>query len=85
VLLQVHLGYQDGVAHRAVDHGGPLVGNAISDLVDGLMVVHLWPPDLPMNAKSNGRPIASLWRPQLSVMLETERESVEQLRGRCRL
>jgi hypothetical protein len=73
VFAKVHLGYRDGVALPTVHTSQPIYGNIVSDRVRGMHVLNLWPYDFPMNAKvETSRPLAQLWRPQVSCFVQTE-------------
>ena len=68
---RVFLGYSDGSPLPTAYTGGPLYGNLLSETVRGLLVLHLWPYDFPMNARTGAsEPVASLWRPQVSAALQ---------------
>lgn len=69
----MYLGYVDGVALPTVRNAAPVYGRISSERVQGLQVLHLWPHNFPMNARTAAsKPIASLWRPEISVFLEIE-------------
>jgi hypothetical protein len=75
VFAKVHLGYVDGVRRAYAHHPQPLYGKLASERVQGMLVLHLWPYDFPLNARSSDtgtQPLATLWRPEVSCVLEIE-------------
>jgi hypothetical protein len=71
VFAKVYLGYRDGVAFPTVHTSEPIYGNIISERVRGLQVLNLWPHNFPMSAKTDAsRPLAQLWRPQVSCFVQ---------------
>lgn len=73
VLAKVHLGYRDGVQLPSATSGPAIYGNVISDRVDGVDVLQLWPYDFPISARSpESEPLATLWKPMVSGFLATE-------------
>ncbi len=73
VIARVYLGYSEGV-RRPIHAGPPLYGKVLSEWVRGMPVLHLWPYDFPLSARAESgvEPLASLWRPQFSVVTELE-------------
>ena len=73
MFAKVHLGYRDGVQLPSVTSGPPIYANVISDRIEGIDVLHLWPYDFALNAKTdNSIPLATLWKPMVSGFLATE-------------
>jgi hypothetical protein len=69
----VHFGYREGVPLPGVHASRAVYGKMISDEVHGIQVVKLWPHTFPLNAKTNySKPLAALWRPQVSGFLDLE-------------
>lgn len=69
----VYLGYRDGKRLPSCHYGQPLYGRLQSERVQGFDVVNLWPPDFPLSARlPDSKPMAALWRPQLSGILDLE-------------
>lgn len=84
MFAKVHLGYREGRALPSATYGQPLYGKIISARVSSCLVLNLWPHDFPLNAKTpESRPIASLWRPQVSVFLEGMQFAVSGLERRA--
>lgn len=74
MLVEVHLGYVDGVAKPSPERGPPIYGQIISEYVKGRQVLELWPFDFPMSAKQGSRikPLRQLWKPQVTGFIETQ-------------
>ena len=74
VLVKIYLGYEAGVAKPAAMGGPPIYGQLVSERVKGLQVLELWAYDFPLNtrAATDLKPLHVLWKPQLSVFLETQ-------------
>lgn len=74
MLAQVYLGYFEGVAKSSASHGKPLYGQLVSERHQGVETVQLWPFDFPLSAKASAtiKPMHTLWKPQVSVFLETQ-------------
>src|SRR5688572_15183552 len=71
MFAKVHFGYLDGVP-RASHYSQFIYGQMFSEIVRGRDVIHLWPYDLPYTAiDKNSKPLASLWRPTLTGVLQT--------------
>ena len=86
---RVFLGYSDGTRLPTAHGGGPLYGNLLSETVHGMLVLHLWPYDFPLNARTGeSQPVASLWRPQVSAALQigfaVSGLECQQVRGKSR-
>jgi hypothetical protein len=69
----VYLGYSEGV-RRPVYAGPPLYGKLMSEWIRGMAVLHLWPYDFPLSARaeSDVQPLATLWRPEFSGVMELD-------------
>ena len=54
--------------------GPPAYGQLISERVKGLQVLELWACDFPLNTRASTHlaPLHTLWKPQLSVFLESQ-------------
>lgn len=75
MFAKVHLGYVDGVRRAHVHHPEPLNGKLASERIQGVLVLHLWPHDFPLSARASNtgvQPLATLWRPEVSCVLENE-------------
>ena len=74
VLVKVYLGYQAGVAKPTSTHGEPVYGQLVSEWVNGVMVLELWPFDFPLNTKASTtvQPLHVLWHPRVSVFVATQ-------------
>jgi hypothetical protein len=74
VFAAVHLGYRNGVALASCHAAPPLYGNLLTDWTRNVPVLHLWPHDFPISARqeSSVPPLATLWRPQFSVVTQDE-------------
>jgi hypothetical protein len=73
VLVKVFLGYSDGVAYASVTAASPIYGQLVSERLEGIMLLQLWPWDFPMNTKASTtiEPLHVLWKPEVSVALES--------------
>jgi hypothetical protein len=74
VLVKVYLGYQAGVAKPTATHGEPVYGQLVSEWVNGVMVLELWPFDFSLNTKASTtvQPLHVLWHPRVSVFVATQ-------------
>jgi hypothetical protein len=68
----VCLGYEKGVPSPAHGAKRPLFGQVFSDTLKSVEVLHLWPLDFAMStvAAPTVDPLATLWRPHLSGVLQ---------------
>jgi hypothetical protein len=74
VFAAVHLGYRNGVALTSCHAAPALYRNLLTDWTRNVPVLCLWPHDFPISARqeTSVRPLATLWRPQFSVVTQDE-------------